>query len=238
MSKRLFFTIALAVCLFTFNNLVFAQQPAASTDPPKPTTDLKAEKVNMSAKVAINGQEFPLSIASETKEENGNWSVTDIVQTPQGEISETTILEKGTLFVKKRTINQAGTIIEFEVKDGKAVGTNAGKAFSVDLGGQLFADGAGTFNVIATLPLAEGYATTIRNFDVDKQVVETRDIKVVGMETVTVPAGTYETFKVESVSNSNPSDKTTAWISKDRVFVKVQAVLVNLGGAILTAERQ
>ena len=235
--KLLFFAISIG-CLFIFNLSIFAQTSNADPAPPKPVADLKPEKVTMSAKISLGGQELPLSIASETKEENGSWSVTDTVQTPQGEITETAILEKGTLFLKKRTINQAGTIIEFEVKDGKAVGTSGGKPFSVDLGGELFADGAGTFNVIAALPLAEGYSTTVRNFDVDKQVVEMKNIKVVGTEKVTVHAGTFEAYKVESVSANNPADKTTAWISKDRVFIKIESVLVNLGGAMLTAERQ
>ena len=238
MHKKLLFIFLSIVCLFFFNVSTFAQTANADSVPPKPVADLKAEKVTMSAKIAVSGQELPLSIVSETKEENGNWMVTDTVQTPQGDITETTIVEKGTLFLKKRTINQAGTIIEFAVKDGKAVGTNGGKPFSVDLGGELFADGAGTFNVIATLPLAEGFSTTVRNFDVDKQVVEMRNIKVVGTEKVTVAAGTFDTFKVESVSANNPADKTIAWISKDRVFVKLESVLVNLGGAMLTAERQ
>ena len=34
----------------------------------------------------------------------------------------------------------------------------------VDLGGALFADGAGAYNVIATLPLAEGYYDDVPQF--------------------------------------------------------------------------
>jgi hypothetical protein len=37
------------------------------------------------------------------------------------------------------------------------------------LGGDIFGDGAGGFDVIAALPLAEGYATSFRNMDLEKQ---------------------------------------------------------------------
>ena len=51
-------------------------------------------------------------------------------------------------------------------------------------------------DVIATLPLAEGYTTTFRNFDVQKQKPTLKQLKVVGTEEVTVPAGTFKAFKV------------------------------------------
>ncbi len=39
------------------------------------------------------------------------------------------------------------------------------KPIAVDLGGAIFADGAGDFDVLAALPLAEGYAISFRNMD-------------------------------------------------------------------------
>ena len=41
------------------------------------------------------------------------------------------------------------------------------KPIAVDLGGPLFADGAGWPDVVATLPLADGFTTTYRNFNVN-----------------------------------------------------------------------
>jgi hypothetical protein len=152
---------------------------AATMEAPKPTVDLKPEKAKYQAKIAISGQEIPLTIANEIKEENGAWTIIETAQTPQGEIKDTTILEKGTLVVKKRVVNQGSMTIEFEVKDGKAVGSFGGsRPFSADLGGALFADGAGLFDVVATLPLAEGYATSFRNFDLQKQKVDLKQLKV------------------------------------------------------------
>ena len=49
---------------------------------------------------------------------------------------------------------------------------------------------------MATLPLAERY-TAFRNFDVQKQKMALKQLKVVGAEDVTAPAGTFKTLKVQ-----------------------------------------
>jgi len=50
---------------------------------------------------------------------------------------------------------------------------------------------------LSCLPLAEGYSTTYRNFDVQQQKVKLMQLKVTGVEKVTVPAGTFDAYKVE-----------------------------------------
>ena len=113
------------------------------------------------------------------------------------------------------------------------------RPIAVDLGGPLFADAAGSDQAIACLPLADGYTTTFRNFDLQKQKEKLLQLKVVGVESVTVPAGTFDAFKVEVSSADGGSDHQTLWIAKDsRKPVKVASVLGNMGGATLTAELQ
>ena len=63
--------------------------------------------------------------------------------------------------------------------------------------GTYFADGAVAPLMLATLPLKEGYSTTYRNFPLMKQQTMAYTLTVVGKETVTVPAGTFEAYKVE-----------------------------------------
>ena len=131
--------------------------------------------------------------------------------------------------------------IELDLKGSKASGTmtmnGQAKPIDVDMGGTLFADGAGSFEVIAALPLAEGYSLSFRNFDVQKQKPQLKQLKVTGVESVTVPAGTFNAYKVDIVDTENDADKQTIWIAKDtgRV-VKISAVLVSLQGALLTSE--
>jgi len=143
--------------------------------------------------------------------------------------------------LKHRSIKQGPVTIEMDVTPNKVSGTQTmsgqSKPIDVDPGGALFADGAGTFEVIASLPLADGYSLSYRNFDVQKQKPQIKQLKVVGTESVTVPAGTFDAYKVEIVAADNDADKQIVWIDKaSRKVLKLSAVLVNLSGAILTTE--
>jgi hypothetical protein len=103
----------------------------------------------------------------------------------------------------------------------------------------LFADGGGAFDVLARLPLAADYSTTFRNFDVQKQKAQLKQLKVVGTESVTVAAGTFDAYKVEIVDTNDEADKQTVWIAKDsHKVVKITATIPSLGGALLTSELQ
>jgi len=70
-----------------------------------------------------------------------------------------------------------------------------------------------------------------------KQILKLTQLQVAGSESVTVPAGTFETFKVELSSADGGPDKSTIWIAKDtRTPVKILTVMAEMGGAVLTAE--
>ncbi|HET9710575.1 MAG TPA: hypothetical protein VFP64_01795, partial [Pyrinomonadaceae bacterium] len=108
---------------------------------------------------------------------------------------------------------------------------------AVESGGPLFADGAGAFEVIASLPLEDGYSLSFRNFDVQKQKPQIKQLKVLGTESVTVPAGTFDAYKLEIVAADNDADKQTVWIDKgSRKVLKISAVITSMNGAILTSE--
>jgi hypothetical protein len=111
------------------------------------------------------------------------------------------------------------------------------KPISADLGGPLFGDGPAAFPALGALPLAVGYTTTFRNFDVQKQKVTFKQLKVTAAEKVTVPAGTFDTFKVEIASAEGDPGSSTVWVATDsRRVVKITATLPQMGGAKVTAE--
>ena len=213
----------------------------ATASAPKPARDLKAGTANYKAKIELGGQSIPLTTTTVIKEDGNNWIVTETADTPQGQLFDSTVVEKGTLIVKHRTIKQGPVEVELEFKDNKATGTmtmnGQSKPISVDTGGVIFADGAGAFDVIGRLPLADGYTVTFRNFDVMKQKLEMKQVKFLGSESVTVPAGTFDAYKVEVTSADDEADKQIIWIAKDTNRVlKITANLVALGGAKLTSE--
>ncbi len=213
----------------------------ASAELPKPAVDLRPGISNYKASIALGGQEIPLTVKTDIKEENGAWTVNETAQTPQGEIVDISTIEKGSLLLKRRSIKQGPLAIEMNVTPNKLSGTTVmngqSKAIDVDPGGALFADGAGTYEVLASLPLADGYSLSFRNFDVMKQKPQIKQLKVVGTESVTVPAGTFDAYKVEIVAADNDADKQTVWIDKaSRKVLKISAVLLSLNGAVLTSE--
>jgi dipeptidyl aminopeptidase/acylaminoacyl peptidase len=213
----------------------------ASIGAPKPVADLKPGVASYNTTIETGGQSMALSRVSEVKEEGGSWIVSETVKTPMGEGVDTATVEKGTLVLQKRTIKQGPVAIDLTFEGGKATGTMAmggqSKPVSVDLGGPLFGDGPAGFLALAVLPLADGYTTTFRNFDVQKQKVALKQLKVTGTEDVTVPAGTFKAFKLEITSADGDPGSTTLWVATDsRQVVKVADTLPQMGGAKLTSE--
>jgi len=207
---------------------------------PKPAVDLAPGTSHYKANLDVGGQSIPLTVKSVITDENGAWVVTETVVTPQGEILETATIEKGSLLPKHRSLKQGPVSVELDMEAGKVTGSMAmngpPKPISVDLDGELFADGPGAYSVIAALPLAQGYSASFRNLDVQTQKVKVKHLKVVNEEKVTVPAGSFEAYKVEITSDAG-GDKQTAWIAKDsRKVLKVTAVLPQFNGAVLTSE--
>ena len=213
----------------------------ASAGAPKPAVDLSSGTFKYKATIVAGAQSIPLTTTTEIKEDGGAWVATETADTPFGKIVDVSTIEKGSLVLKHRSINQGGAVIELDFKDGKATGTmtmnGQSKPISADVGGVVFADGGGAFDVLARLPLAANYSTTFRNFDVQKQKAQLKQLKVVGTESVTVPAGAFEAYKVEIVDTNDEADKQTVWIAKDsHKVVKIMATLPSLGGAVLTSE--
>ena len=214
---------------------------SSTSELPKPAVDLRPGTHNYKASIALGGQSIALTAKTDIKEENGAWTVSETVTTPQGDVLEVSTIEKGSLLLKRRTVKQGPVSLEMNVEPNKITGTSAmggpPKPIDVDPGGALFADGAGAFEVIASLPLADGYSLSFRNFDLMKNKPQIKQMKVVGSESVTVPAGKFDAYKVEIVSADNEADKQTVWIDKaSRRVLKIEAVLTQYNGAILTSE--
>ena len=215
----------------------------AAAGAPKPAVDLNAGTYKYKATIVAGPQTIPLTTTTEIKEDGGSWVATETADTPFGKIVDISTIEKGSLALKHRSISQGDVMIELDFKDNKASGTmtqnGQSKPIMVDVGGIIFADGGGAFDVVGRLPLTADYSTTFRNFDVQKQKPQLKTLKVIGSESITVPAGTFDTYKVELVAADNDADRQTVWIAKDsHKVVKISARLPSLGGALLTSELQ
>ncbi len=216
---------------------------AAAVGVPKVAFPLSAGSASYQGKIETGGQTMPMSITQTIEDKGATWVVTGTAKMPMGDAVDVTTFDKATLVPRKRSIKQGPAAIELVFEGGKATGTMAmggePKPVSVDLGGELFADGVGAHEAIGALPLAEGYSATFRNFDVRQQKVQLKQAKVAGSEDVTVPAGTFKAWKVEISSAEGEPGVTTIWVAKDsRKVVKTVATLPQMGGAVVTTELQ
>ncbi len=166
---------------------------------PKVTADLKPGTYHYDAKLSMGDQTMALKISTTIEDAGGAWTAVERMDTPMGVMLDTVTLEKGSLTLQRRSMEQGPVVIHLEFANGKATGKVEEKPISVELDGALFADGAGSSFAIGCLPLANGYSTAFRNFDVQKQTVKLMQLQVAGSESITVPAGTFEAFKVELI---------------------------------------
>jgi hypothetical protein len=222
---------------------VVLSKPAdtASVGVPKLAASLVTGSTSYQGRIDAGGQTIPMSVTRTIAEQGGSFVVTGTAKMPMGDTVDTTTLDKATLVVQKRSLKQGPAAIELVFEGGKATGTVAmggePKPVSVDLGGELFADGAGSQEAVAALPLAQGYSTTFRNFDARQQKVQLKQARVTGIERVTVPAGTFEAWKVEVASAEGEPGTTTIWVAtSDRKVLKTSATLPQMGGAVVTTE--
>ncbi len=214
---------------------------AGSASLPKIATPLQPGVYKYKVTIQMGAQSIPLTMANEIKAEGGAWTVTNRMNSPMGEATDVFVLDKDTLMVRKRSIHQGPIAIELAFQDNKATGSmkmsGGDKPIAVDMSGPVFPEVSAAPAVLACLPLAEGYATAFRTFDVQKQKEKVMQLQVAGSEKVTVPAGSFDAFKVEVVAGDGGAEKITVWIAKEsRKPVKFSAVMPEMGGATVTAE--
>lgn len=205
----------------------------ASVGVPQITRNLEPGAYKFDAKLSMGEQQIPLKLTLTVEDSGGTWTLVNDVESPMGPMRETVSLSKSDLTLQKRCVRQGPLEIDLDFSSGKAVGSmnmdgNA-KPISADLAGPIFADAVEANVVIGCLPLAEGYSTVFRNFDLQKQKAKLMELRVIGSE--------GNAFKVELSSADGGPDRSTVWIAKDtRKPVKSSTLMAEMGGATLTAE--
>ena len=177
------------------------------------------------------------------------WTVTTHWDFAEGPVDDVVTLDKDALILRKEVFthflhpDQTWKPVDIELyfAGNKVTGImkfvgHPDKPVAGDLSGPVFALDAADITV-GCLPLDTGYATTIRIFDIEKQALDRPDkeklvqVNVVGSERVSVPAGAFDTYKVELISDHG-ADKETLWIAKDtRIPIKTYEVQVYGNGS-------
>jgi dipeptidyl aminopeptidase/acylaminoacyl peptidase len=213
---------------------------ASAIGVPTPAVDLQPGRSSYAIRLEMAGQSIPLSSSIEIADDGDTWVITETAKTPTGDATDRTVLSKEGLVLRSRSITQGPVNINLAVADGAITGKMSmgaqGAPINATVDGELFADGAGAPLVMATLPLEEGYTTAFRNFGLQPPAPRTVQLTVVGSESVTVPAGTFDTFTVE-VTSPDDANTTTFWVAKEsRQVVKTVTTGPALGGGTMTTE--
>lgn len=176
-------------------------------------------------------------LVRETKRDGARWVIRDVFAIPMAGMQQegTITLDASSLEVLTRTEHgqvQGQTVaIDLTYADGRVSGSatipqpgGTPKEIAVDT-----ALAAGTFDsealeaLLPALPLAEGAVLTVNAFAAESGSVQPTTIRVAGIEQVTVPAGTFTTFRVEMQSGQEAS---TVFVTTDtpRRIVKMEVI--------------
>jgi len=213
------------------------------------TSNLKPSKMKYAAKAAVRGQEFDLDVAvacSGAKRGGKDvWRIISEQSSPMGAAADTFDVDIKTLIPVYRGVKQGGTTVRVNYSETAINGAISMPGREMPLESKLDAPVYGTDNaldvVLASLPLAPGYKTTLRTFDILSQSVKVMTVEVAGIEKVTVPAGTFDAFKVELKNMDGEAGGGTVYINKGVDHYKVRSVMElppMVGGGTVTSELQ
>jgi hypothetical protein len=229
---------------------VKAKETTATSDVlPKPAVELTPGTWKYRESYVFRGHTDVATVSLTVKDSGAAWTVTEAMQTDFGPVTDVATLEKGTLVLRKELFthfehkDQPWKPVEIDVDlaGNRVTGVmkyvhRPDQPVAMDLGGPVF-NRVGSQATIGCLPLAEGYSTTLRYFVVDRLPIKPQDadkptqLKVVGTERVTVPAGTFDTWKVELAPGTGGPVGQTVWVAKDsRMTVKSIWVMGEMTG--------
>ena len=216
---------------------------SASLVAPKPAMDLKPGKSNYKITVEVGGRKIEMAKTLEITDAGANWKIVESSQSPMGAATDEAELAKGTLAPVKRRVKQGPVNIALDYNGnaikGKMDSPMGNTVIDQKVEGTLFADGTATSTILATLPLAEGYATQFSNFDLMAQSAKAMNLKVVGVEDVTVPAGTFKAYKVEVAPADDSAGASTIWVAQSGgKLLKERQVMPQMQGAVVVSELQ
>ena len=234
---------AIAACCLCVAIAFASPATALSQDgPPKPVMDLKPGVFKYKIRMEIDGKVVPADLTHTIKAQAGAWVVFDTLKMINFTAVDSEVVERKTLLSRSRTYRDPTTSVDLSYAGRMVKGTVTNKgetrAVNLDMGGLPFANGPSGQDAVAALPLAQGYSSEFPNFSYVRQEVAQQQIRVLGSDTVTVPAGTFDTWKVLTISADGGSGDTAAlWIDKkSRRVVKMASTLLGRNEMTATIE--
>ncbi|RLC96462.1 MAG: hypothetical protein DRI46_13840 [Chloroflexi bacterium] len=213
------------------------------------TSNLAPMNLEYASKAVVRGQEVDMAVtvvcAQAKRGDQDVWRVISEQTGPMGAAVDTFDVDYNSLLPVYRGIKQGGTTVTVNYSETEINGSINMPGREMPLTSELEAPVYGSETaldlVLASLPLAPGYATTLRTFDVLTQSVKIMSLGVAGVEEVTVPAGTFEAYKVELKNMDGEPGGGTVYVSTAAGHQKVRSVMelpAMMGGGTVTSELQ
>lgn len=213
----------------------------AAQDLPVPAEDLYEGTASYVVTIDMNGQQMQMNVTHEVEYLEEGWRVTEVAEGPMGTATDVEMLQHAALTPISRSVTQGPMNIDLTFSDSTVTGTivmqDDEQSVDVHLDGPIYSDGAAANLIIAALPLEGGYTATYRTLDLMQQRERAMQVEVVGTDTLTVPAGSFDAYRVEISSAEGGEGGTTLWIDQEsRLVVQAIASVPQLNGATLTSE--
>lgn len=162
--------------------------------------------------------------------------------TPMGEISDEVLLQPNSLRPIQRRVQQPGASItvDFDARAFTGAIEAGGQTIpiNVDLDAPIFAGESSLEAVLASLRLSEGYRASIRVAEVGaQQRVRFFSVQVEGTETIEVPAGSFEAWRLSLRALDGEGGDQKIWLDQEgpRTTLKVDGRLPpQMGGMAFT----
>ena len=222
-------------------NAMTAALPVVDASGIKPFT------LTWKATTNAGGQEIEIDIVQKYEKAkcmgNPAWLIASNTTMPMSSAIDTFWVDHATVLPIKWRVHQGPAYVEVMFSNDAVKG-------SIDMGAQkipvdialeapTFGSGATLDLLFAALPLEVGYKATVRSFEIQMQKVRPMSLEVVGTETVTVPAGTFEAYKVEIKPLDGEMGGGMTWVMKDAPGYPVMADMQlppQSGGLVIHSE--
>jgi hypothetical protein len=157
------------------------------------------------------------------------WRIVDVAQVPGVTAADTLDVDRTTLVPVRRDAT-GGATVTLRFTDATVTGSlqigPQSMPIDVALDGAVFGEGAGRDVLLAGLPLAEGYTGGMQMLALLQGKVRPFTIAVTGSETVTTPAGTFDTWVVTMTpQDGDDAGTATVHVTRDAPHVVVRGTV-------------
>jgi hypothetical protein len=170
------------------------------------------------------------------------WRVVDVTTGGMGAGTDTVDIDAQTGCTLHRAALQGPgmLLLRFSPEGVSGTMTMQGKVIPVDVkfSGGIVSDNAGIDVALCTLPLAEGYRSTLNMFDSSNWKVRPMTVAVSAREKISTGAGSFDAFVVDVKPADGGSGALKYWItaSAPRIVRNDAEIPESMGGGIVTTE--